>query len=228
MRTVISKYNLIIFGSVLLMMFSKDIDAQDQDFGLWTGLAIEQKITKRWDIELDGGYRLKDNLIQQDKTFIGTELSWSKRFFEASALYRFSTVLNKNRSINSHRFGFQTQLKKDINRLTFVYRGRIQCDYAEIRSAKTERIPISYFRNRLKTAYNIKGLPLEPFLCYELFWRLNEYTSRQIEKTRLTTGLDYRFNKHHKIGFSWMINDQRNVTDPTKSYIVSIDYKVKL
>ncbi len=214
--------------SLLLMFASHAIFAQQKDFGVWAGLALEKELTKRWDVELEAGYRLKDNLSQWDKRFAGVEISWSRKFFKAGVLYRYSYENGMTRISNSHRIGIESQLKTDLDRFSFSYRGRLQTEYSNIESSGKGRVPDSFFRNRGKASYNIKGIPLEPWVSYEIAWRINAYSTRQIEHDRFSAGLDYKINKHNAVGISYLLNRRKNVTDPKDSYIVSLDYKFKI
>ncbi|RKD90732.1 DUF2490 domain-containing protein [Mangrovibacterium diazotrophicum] len=214
--------------TLLFILAGLPLSAQQKDFGVWTGLALEKALTKRWDVELEAGYRQKDNLNQWDKWFGGAEVSWSRKFFKAGLLYRYSYENGMKRTSNSHRLGVESQLKTDLDRFTLSYRGRVQAEYSNYESSEKGQIPDSFFRNRVKASYNIKGMPLEPWLSYEMAWRINSYSTRQIEHERYTAGLDYKINKHNAIGISYLLNRRKNVASPQNSYIVSLDYKFKL
>ena len=214
--------------TLLLVIVCQQAFAQQKDFGVWTGLTLEKELTKRWDFSVEVGYRQKDNLNRRDKTFAGAEISWSRKFLKTAVLYRYSNENGMKRISNSHRFGFETQLKTDIDRFTFSYRGRLQSEYTNIQSSDRGHVPDSFFRNRAKVSYNIKGIPLEPWLSYELFWRINAYSSQQIERERMSAGFGYKFNKHHAVGVSFLLNRQKNVSNPEDAYILALDYQFKL
>ncbi|WP_372775537.1 hypothetical protein [Mangrovibacterium sp.] len=48
----------------------------------------------------------------------------------------------------------------------------------------TDYITTTYFRNRIQSSYNVKGIPPEASISYELLWSVNNYSAQQIEKFR--------------------------------------------
>jgi len=221
----------IYFKSCLLLLFIfcvANVSAQESAFGNWTSIAVEKDISDHWNIELETGNRLKDNLNQRDKTYVDAGLNWSLSFFKAGASYQLANEQKETKISYSHRISALTQLKKTVNRFDMSYRAKLQFDYKDVQSSPTGHIPSTYLRNRFKTAYDVKGIPLDPFMSYEFFWRQNSYTDTQIEKERFTMGVDYRFNKHHSVELSYILNQQKNVSNPQKAYVVSINYNIKI
>ena len=229
MNSLLRAYRLrfLIFILIGLVTGIKSY-SQTEDFGLWTGIEVEKKISKRFDWSIELANRMQDNLNQRDKTYIGTEISYSKKIFSTSFLYRLSNEKKKKYEPTSHRFTWEIEVAPKIDRFKLSYRGRLQTQYTGINSSEDGHIPESFFRNRLKLDYNIKGLPFKPSVSYELFYRINQYTTRQIEKNRYIVGLDYKINKSNSVGLSFLINETVNVVEPVKRYIMGIDYKLKL
>lgn len=221
-------YHRVVILTIIGIMAGLTNYAQTNDFGLWTGIEAKKELSKRFDLSVELSNRLKDNLNQRDATFVGTEISYAKKIFSTSFLYRLSNEKKKKYNTTSHRFSWEVELEPKIDRFKIGYRGRLQTQYTGINSSADGHIPESFFRNRIKLEYNIKGLPLTPSISYEIFYRINQYTARQIEKNRYTVGLDYKFNKRNSIGLSYFLNETVHIANPEKRYIVGIDYKFDL
>ncbi len=72
------------------------------------------------------------------------------------------------------------------------------------KAAKNDHI----LRTRVKAEYNIKGLPLNPFVSYEFHNSLTE--DFDIDKTRLIVGADWEISKKHKISLGYLYQNGAN------------------
>ncbi len=227
MRNYKAPYKVILTTLLFLLIFESSF-AQGSDFGLWTSFDIEKKLSKRFDLELGFGNRLKDNLNQRDESFAGVSLSWSKKRFSAGTSYRLTNEKTDANYRIAHRFAVQGQYQYKLKRITISNRSRLQAQYKGINSTKDGHIPESFFRNRFKLDYNIKGIPLRPIISYEFFYRINQSVRKTIERQRWVMGMDYKINKKNGVGLSFILHETMNTKDPENRYIVAIDYKFKL
>ena len=212
-----------IFLSLFFLLAHLTTVGQTNDFGIWTGMEAKKKLSKRFDWSVEMAYRQRDNLNQRDETFVATEIRYSKKIFSAGLQYRLSDKKKKGYTAASHRFGGKVEVEPEFNRFKLGYRGQLQAQYTGVNSTKNGHIPESYFRNRFKIEYNIKGLPLNPSLSYELFYRINPYATQQVEKNRYTLGVDYKINKHNTLGIAFLRDETIHVKNPEKQYIEGID-----
>ena len=83
-----------------------------------------------------------------------------------------------------------------------------------------------YLRSRLQVAYNIKGVPLEPYASFELSNNLREGFS--LEKRRWVVGLDYTIKKRHTFGLSYVYSNGVDDDDEGNLHAVSIEYTIHL
>ncbi len=86
--------------------------------------------------------------------------------------------------------------------------------------AKNEHI----LRSRLKAEYNIKGLPLNPFVSYEFHNLLNE--GFDIDKTRLIVGTDWEITKKHKVSLAYLYQNGANKENTSNNlHAIEVSYK---
>jgi hypothetical protein len=101
------------------------------------------------------------------------------------------------------------------------------------RQAKTyfedadDEIPDYYGRLRFKIDYDIKGLPLTPYISYETFARMFEQSDKRFEKFRYAAGLEYTVKKRHTFELGYMY--QKDYIPKTKSInVLVLGYTIKI
>ncbi len=108
---------------------------------------------------------------------------------------------------------------------TFPYNGKEYIVDAETfgtddKSAKNEHT----LRSRLKAEYNIKGLPLNPFVSYEFHNLLEK--GFDIDKTRLIVGTDWKITKQHKLSFAYLYQNGANKENTSNNlHAIEVSYK---
>ena len=75
-------------------------------------------------------------------------------------------------------------------------------------------------RSKVTVTYDIKGLPLDPFVSADYGCGLN-YTSN---KWRFTGGADYKFSKQHKVTLFYRYSTE-NSEDETDGHLIGLGYK---
>lgn len=83
-----------------------------------------------------------------------------------------------------------------------------------------------YLRSRLQVAYNIKGLPLEPYASFEISNDLRKGFTMQ--KRRWIVGLDYTIKKRHTFGLSYIYSNGVDDDDEGNLHAVSVGYTIKI
>lgn len=62
---------LVGIATVMPSMAQVDIDDEISDFGLWTSVGVEKKITKKWGVELEGELRTQDAMKEVSRYSLG-------------------------------------------------------------------------------------------------------------------------------------------------------------
>lgn len=79
-------------------------------------------------------------------------------------------------------------------------------------------------RSRLQVAYDIKGVPFEPYASCEIY---NDFDGFNLKKTRYTIGGDYKINKKHSIGLYYRYQDFAGDDSDESTQIIGVGYKFK-
>lgn len=80
-----------------------------------------------------------------------------------------------------------------------------------------------YFRSRLQVSYDIKGVPLEPFVSYEISNNLSDGFA--LDKTRITVGTDWKINKKHKLSLAYLYQDGADDDSNDNIHVIDLGYK---
>ncbi len=82
-----------------------------------------------------------------------------------------------------------------------------------------------YLRSRLQVEYDIRNLPIAPFVAYELSNNLEE--AMKLDKTRLTVGADWKINKKHSLSLGYIWQDGADDDGNNNIHVIDIGYKFK-
>ena len=72
-------------------------------------------------------------------------------------------------------------------------------------------------RSKINIDYNIPNWKYDPFVSYELFNSIND--SFKSEKSRITAGVEFSFNKKHNFEVAYMWQNQHDDDEPAGSFI---------
>ncbi len=227
---MIKKYAVVIF---FLFSFS-EIIAQNSTTGVWSTATIEYGY-KKWDFggELEfRGRGIYDTLYRMS---FQPEVSYAiikplEIGFSYTLINFYDAKYDDYQIRNRFTPFIQGKLKAD--RFSFSLREKYEITYKDEsdRIKKNGKIdtyklnPEKVWRNKLKIDYNIPGVKLEPFVSAESFYQLNNPDGNRFEKIRYVVGLEYKFNKHHSIDISGILNHTIDKDEPGKEYILGIGY----
>lgn len=88
----------------------------------------------------------------------------------------------------------------------------------DYKSAKDRQV----LRSRIGLDYDIPSWKYDPFVSYELFNSIDD--SFEIQKSRITAGVDFSFNKRHNFEVAYMWQNQHDDDEPAGSFIC-VSYK---
>ncbi len=67
---------LVGIATVMPSMAQVDIDDEISDFGLWTSVGVEKKLTKKWGVELEGELRTQDAMKEVSRYSLGVSTDY--------------------------------------------------------------------------------------------------------------------------------------------------------
>lgn len=191
--------------------------AQTKDAGLWTSFAIEKKITQSLEVSLAEELRFNENISELGTFFTDAGVTYRlNNDFRISANYRF---INKRQvedyySIR-HRYYFDLNYRKKMNKLTPALRVRMQSQYSDIFSSDDGKIPEWYLRPKISLRYNMKG-PWNPYVSSEFFYHFAE---KEFDNVRYTVGAERNISAKLQAGISFIHQREFNVSNAVYDYI---------
>lgn len=82
-----------------------------------------------------------------------------------------------------------------------------------------------YLRSRLLVNYNVRGVPLEPFVSYELSNSLTDGFS--LDKRRFSVGADYKIKKKYKISLAYLYQNGADDDSADDIHVIDLGFKVE-
>ncbi len=204
-----------IIISIFVLISAGYLYAQESDFGIWLEIDASHKLVKNLDLNLSGEIRTYDNSSKVRQVFGegGLEYSISKKLSLAGNYRLISRREDDGYFYWRHRISGDLQMKLPVSRLDFLARLRLQ------RTTRTyiedeEDLNAAYvWRLRLKTRYNTKGFPVNPWLYYESFSPAFSGDGLSIEKYRIALGADISLKKKMELraGYFYQYDSERRL-----------------
>ncbi len=173
----------------LLVLISQQSLAQETDTGVWLDASVSKKYAST-NVTFYSEFLTNDNNHSIDRLGLGVGVSREMpHSLELGIGYLF---LDKNKMVEyeqRHRFYSQAQLGKEIEKIKFSLRERLQVTrYPE--NDLTKCTSIIYWRNRLKISYLIAGSRFTPLVGVETFFRLNKVAgSERLDEVRYNVSI---------------------------------------
>lgn len=217
----------IIFISLL---FSVAAAGQKTDYGIWYEAKAEKKIWNDLRADVEASIRTNENARNIEKFYIEPGLRYKfNDYFNAGIYYRFIEQKEKDDQFHArHRWFFQMKgTAPSVARFTFSARYRIQQQFKTYIEDPEDKEPQMYQRVRLELDYDVRGIPLKPYINAEMHLQLSNPNEIVADKWRSMVGIEYTLNKRHTFGLEYIYNDSR-VTKPPFENLLGVTYSVKL
>ncbi|CAN5605622.1 DUF2490 domain-containing protein [soil metagenome] len=217
-------YCLLPIAFLLFLLPSSS--AQQNDFGIWSSVAVSHKFTQKLSATVEEQFRFNRNAgaLAQYFTDAGLEYSLSKKF-KVAICYRFINSAQETYYSKRHRFYFDLSYKTKLSKVQIIVRTRLQGQQQDIYSSDIGSIPAWYSRNKITVKFDLDK-KYTPYLATEMFYMISTPNREGgiIDKMRYTVGVSYEFNRVHAIDLYYMIQQDKNVNDPVTDYVVGIGY----
>lgn len=203
---------------------------QRTDYGIWYEAKAEKDIWKGLRADFEASIRTNENAANIEKFYFEPGLRYKfNDFFNAGIYYRFIEQEQKDGKYHArHRWFVQMKgTAPSVARFTFAVRYRIQQQFKTYIEDPEDEASQWYQRVRLELDYDVRGVPVTPYINVEMHSQLlnpNEYFA---DKWRSMIGVEYTLNKRHTFGLEYIYNDSR-VTKPPFENILGVTYSVKL
>jgi len=223
---MIKKGTFILFALLLTAIAA----GQAPDYGIWYEAKVDKKLWKGLRADFEASIRTNENARNIEKFYFEPGLRYKfNDYFNAGIYYRFIGQEEKDGKYHPrHRWFAQMKATApSVARFTFAVRYRIQQQFQTYIEDPEDEESQWYQRVRLECDYDIKGIPLRPFIKAEMYMQLfdpNDYTA---DKWRTMLGVEYTLNKKHTFGLEYIYNDSR-VTKPPYENMLGVTYSLSL
>ena len=212
------------------LIFSVAAAGQDTDYGIWYEASASKDIWKDLRFDFEASIRTNENARNIDKFYFEPGLRYKfNDYFNAGVYYRFIDQKEKDGNYHPrHRWFLQMKgTAPSVARFTFSVRYRIQQQFKTYIEDPEDEEPQWYQRIRFELAYDVKGVPLKPYINAEMHTELFSPNEFVADKWRSMVGIEYTIHKKHTVGLEYIYNDSR-VTKPPYENLLGITYSVKL
>lgn len=212
-----------ILGIFLLGLIPFLAYSQSQDAKLWTSIAIDKKINKKFSSAIEIEQRFKNNFSSFDKLLIEPTLAYklSKRW-ELGLTYRLWYQKESNNNYLLHnRLSLGISYADKISDFKYKLTSKLQYglpDGSESNFYASKRL---VSRNSLKISYAIFGSRFTPYFKYELFTSLKKMDPLNYQ-WRLTGGTSFFINKKTDLRFYYMLEHEYNMLNREDSHVYGI------
>jgi hypothetical protein len=220
---------LIIFVAwcFLFLFLSPELLAQNRnDFGVWAGMKVEQKILKELSIGVKAQVRLNGNAAYFKSAFTNVGVGYKfHKMFSLSAGYRYSIRVNKN----THRAYLDAKLNyQPVEDLGLRFKLRVRGQYDTSNDLTAD--PSVTLRSRLYIGFTPKGKVGKKFTIYttgEIFYEfVQSYSS--FKKWRYSAGMMYHFNKDIALNLRYVLQDGIETVAPIMDHVFVVGMVVDL
>jgi hypothetical protein len=215
---------------LIALLLSANAAGQDTDYGIWYEAKADKKIWKGLRADFEASIRTNENARNIEKFYFEPGLRYKfNDYFAAGIYYRLIGQEEKDGNYHArHRWFAQAKATApSFARFTLAVRYRIQQQFKTYIEDPEDEDSQWYQRVRLELDYDIKGIPLRPYVNAEMHMQLfdpNEFTA---DKWRAIIGVEYTIDKKHTFGLEYIYNESR-VTKPPFENLLGVTYSVSL
>ena len=201
--------------------------AQNSDWGLWTSIDAEKKLSKKWELGISGQYRLKESMSVTDQIRGGADITRKVGpYVKLGAGYELIAKNKVKQDIFVYRNRFRVQATGSYKyaRFTASWRARMQLTLLEKNDTPDIDNQKWVLRNRFGLKYDIKKTPLKPYINIELFHQLFSDLENSYYQNRFSVGIEYSLNKRHTLEAGYKLENAVNSSQKNKLNVVKLGY----
>lgn len=227
----VMKTRLVLF-ILLLASFCllRKAEGQQSDFQCWPSIQMNLELVKNLKFQVEEEIRFSENATQIDRQINDIGLSYRiNKFLKAGFFYR----LEANRT-DPGEFEWRNGIYADLSfryepgRFILGYRLRMQSSKVELMNNEDPWFRAMRNRHKFSVDYDIKGIPLTPYIDVEIFAHMGGKDGYYLTAYRIWAGLKYSLNNMHEFTIKYGIERELNASDPLRAYIVALGYAIDL
>jgi hypothetical protein len=210
-----NSFKRILLLLLAILVFSQlDLSGQQQDFELWNSINLRKDIIKDLRVEVEGGYRLDENITRTKAVLGEIGLAYKlKSWVRFKLNYRIATRID----FIEHRLKGDITFRTDIKRFRFSLRNRLQREWV------LNKDPKDFLREKVKLEYNIRKFPVDPFISGEAWYRFSNIAN-QFEQLRADIGFNWNIASKSELDVLYRIMNDINVNNQDRSYVLGLEF----
>ena len=215
------------FCSIILLAHVSMMFAQSSDWGLWTSIDAEKKLSKKWELDVAAQYRMNDHISVTDQIRGSVDVSRKTgKFVKLGFGYELiaKNKVKQDMYVYRNRFRVQATGSYKYARFTASWRTRIQLTLLENNNKPDVDNQKWVWRNRFGLKYDIKKTPLKPYINFELFHQLFSDLEYSYYQNRFSTGIEYSLNKRNTIEAGYKLETEAIGAYKNKLNVVNLGY----
>ncbi len=224
MTMMIRKLFVILLSFFIPLVAS----SQKKDFGIWYGISVEHKLSKKLEINLSTDIRTFNNATKIEEGFLEGGVGYSiRKYLTIAASYRLNKNLeDNNRYFFQHKLFFDVKGILPVGNFSFSSRFRFQTRMKTYIKDNNDNYPDYTGIIKLKAIYKTPTFPIDPYVYIETFMPMFSEKSGTVGKNRLAAGMELRITKRHSIETEYIFQRdyQPHLSDIN---IISVNYKIK-
>ena len=226
MKTICLAFRKFVFAMILLANVSF-VFPQSSDFGLWTSIDAEKKLTKNWDLDVAAQYRMKDKFSITDQMRGSVDVSRKTgKYLKLGAGYELiaKNKVNQETYVYRNRFRIQATGSYKYARFTASWRTRMQLTLLGNSNKPDVDNQKWVWRNRFGLKYDIKKTPLKPYINFEFFHQLFSDMKYSYYQNRFSTGVEYSLNKRNTLEAGYKLETEVDGAYKNKLNVIKLGY----
>ena len=218
----------LVLSTSLLLITSHFtyLKAQNQDFGSWTGIEINKKLSQRLSVSFTEELRLKENITQLNSFFSEAGVGYKfSQYLKVAANYRFNQKQRIDQSLGTrHRFNVDFAFQNKINAFVVSYRMRVQSQLNDYYSSETGKVPNYNLRHKFSLEWDLDNR-ISPLAAAELFYPINQMDNK-LQQVRLNAGIKYDINNDNRIIINYLVQKETYVNNPLTEHVIGLTYQL--
>ncbi|HJZ38829.1 MAG TPA: DUF2490 domain-containing protein [Bacteroidales bacterium] len=215
---------------VFLVFFIFPVPAQQSDFQVWPSIQVGVEVLNDLKLQVEEEVRFHENSTMIERQINNMGISYRiNKYVKTTLTYRIEADW-KNADTYSWRQGLYADFtfRYEPGRFLLDYRVRFQSAKIDMNEKEEQLFDGLKNRHKVGVEYDIKNIPLVPFVEGEIFMNSGGNRYSGVTAYRTWFGMKYNLNKRHEVTLKYGIDQEVNVADPLRAYIVAIGYSADL
>lgn len=211
--------------SILFVLISCFLIAQEKDAGLWTGIGLSYDVNKKIEVSLSPEFRLEENMSRVSSIFCDAGIEYKLgNGFSTSATYRIGAKNRIDYFQSRQRLQLGVGYKWKHEDFSLSYAVRYQASIQGGLASESDADFITIIRNKVGVKY--EGIKKYTFSSsYEFFNSASAVNRLEWQNWRWTIEAERKLNKRNFVSLGYLIQKDLVSSVPSSDFAVLVGYK---